>query len=390
MRIVTVLMVLGISRAASATVIASEGFAYSAGNLAGANGGVGWNGAWLNSPLNVDAMGMPLDSHVVTPDSTYAATHPGFVSSGNKFNGYGTQTPNLTGNPSHDVRAFRFIDLTPPEVTPLLDAGRLGKDGTSIWVGFVSRLASGTSGGHGGVHLYDGLTPLDQDPLGGKLAHERVFMGDRASNTVWCLERACGGCMGATSDDTNVQVNGTLRFLVYRFDFLPGNETVRMWIDPPLTGTPTNASAVVTQTAFLDFRFDTVQAGSTNFGSTEVLEIDEFRIATSFGELVDPSRAAPTASSNGPICVGGSLQLFASTVPGATYAWTGPHGFTSTQQNPSIPSTTAAAAGTYAVTATVGAVTSTEATVTVSLGADAAAPSVTAPAALTVTQSICN
>jgi hypothetical protein len=389
MRLAIFLLALG-TLPARATVIVSEGFAYPAGNLAGANGGTGWNGAWLNSPLNVDAMGMPLDSHVVSPDSTYGTTHPGFVSIGNKFDGYGAQTPSLTGNPSHEVRAFRFVDLTRPEVQPLLDAGRLGKDGSSLWIGFVARLASGFSSGNGGIHLYDGLTPLDQDPVGGKLAHERVFMGDRASNTVWFLGRTCGGCPGATIDDTNVQVNGTLRFLVYRFDFLPGSETVRMWIDPPLTGTPTDASALVTQTAFLDFRFDTVEAHSANSGSTEVIELDEFRIATSFGELVDPSRAAPTASSNGPICVGGDLSLFASTVPGATYAWTGPSGFTSSLQNPVVAGATASAAGVYSVTATVGGVTSTEATVTVGLGADSASPLVAAPVAVAVLQSVCN
>jgi hypothetical protein len=62
----------------------------------------------------------------------------------------------------------------------------------------------------------------------------------------------------------------------------------------------------------------------------------------------------PAASSNGPVCVGETLQLAASLVGGATYSWTGPNGFTSTDQNPSIPNTTAAANGIYFVTATAG------------------------------------
>lgn len=48
----------------------------------------------------------------------------------------------------------------------------------------------------------------------------------------------------------------------------------------------------------------------------------------------------------------------ASTVAGATYAWTGPGGFTSSTQNPTRPSATAAMAGTYSVTATVAGCTS--------------------------------
>src|SRR5688572_13676065 len=49
---------------------------------------------------------------------------------------------------------------------------------------------------------------------------------------------------------------------------------------------------------------------------------------------------SPTASNNGPICQGSTLNLSATTIPGATYQWSGPNGFTSTQQNPGIPNTT--------------------------------------------------
>ncbi len=56
--------------------------------------------------------------------------------------------------------------------------------------------------------------------------------------------------------------------------------------------------------------------------------------------------SAPTAGNNGPICAGSTLNLTASTVSGATCAWTGPNGFTSSAQNPSITNATTAAAGT--------------------------------------------
>ena len=68
--------------------------------------------------------------------------------------------------------------------------------------------------------------------------------------------------------------------------------------------------------------------------------------------------AAPTAtaSNNGPICAGGNLTLSANPTPALplagvyTYSWTGPNGFTSNQQNPTIANPTAAASGTYTVT----------------------------------------
>lgn len=50
-------------------------------------------------------------------------------------------------------------------------------------------------------------------------------------------------------------------------------------------------------------------------------------------------------TSNSPVCPNSSLQLNAT--GGAIYNWTGPNGFTSTLQNPTIPNATSANAGTY-------------------------------------------
>jgi len=58
----------------------------------------------------------------------------------------------------------------------------------------------------------------------------------------------------------------------------------------------------------------------------------------------------PVATSNSPVCVGSPLNLTTAAVAGATYSWTGPNGFTSTDQNPTIAAVTAANAGTYSVT----------------------------------------
>jgi beta-glucanase (GH16 family) len=75
-------------------------------------------------------------------------------------------------------------------------------------------------------------------------------------------------------------------------------------------------------------------------------------------EILLPRPPAPTAGNNGPITAGVTLNLTASAVPGATYSWTGPDGFTSTDQNPSIVNATTNASGLYSVTATTGSCTS--------------------------------
>ncbi len=92
---------------------------------------------------------------------------------------------------------------------------------------------------------------------------------------------------------------------------------------------------------------------------------------------VNPLPAAPTVGSNSPLCLGDTLKLTATTSPGATYAWTGPNGFTSAVQNPEIVGVTNAAGGTYTVSASIGNCTSPTSSTTVVINALPAAPTAT-------------
>ena len=75
--------------------------------------------------------------------------------------------------------------------------------------------------------------------------------------------------------------------------------------------------------------------------------------------LVNAVPLAPIVSNNGPVCEANQLALSASTIPGATYNWTGPNGFTSTLQNPIVSTNvTNNMAGNYNVTASLNGCTS--------------------------------
>ncbi len=93
--------------------------------------------------------------------------------------------------------------------------------------------------------------------------------------------------------------------------------------------------------------------------------------------LIVDCPTAPTASSNSPVCQNSSINLTASTVTGATYSWTGPNGFTSSLQNPTISNATAAMAGIYSVTVTVAGCTSPAGTTTVNVTALPTTPTAT-------------
>jgi hypothetical protein len=104
--------------------------------------------------------------------------------------------------------------------------------------------------------------------------------------------------------------------------------------------------------------------------------------AATTGVTVNALPSPPTASNGGIVCVGSTLQLYASSVAGATaYAWTGPNGFTSSSQNPTIPNATLAATGTYSVTVTVntGCTSATAGTTYATVG-DVTPPTIIAPA----------
>lgn len=80
--------------------------------------------------------------------------------------------------------------------------------------------------------------------------------------------------------------------------------------------------------------------------------------ALSAGEVSTNYASPDGAGNNGPVCVGSSLALSATTIGGATYSWAGPGGFTSSLQNPSF-NYTPANAGVYSVQVTVAGCTAT-------------------------------
>ncbi len=83
---------------------------------------------------------------------------------------------------------------------------------------------------------------------------------------------------------------------------------------------------------------------------------------------------APTPSNNGALCEGATLNLSATSISGATYQWSGPGGFSSTLQNPSVSNVTTSAGGIYSVVATKNGCSSAATTTTVIVNAAPATP----------------
>jgi len=97
-------------------------------------------------------------------------------------------------------------------------------------------------------------------------------------------------------------------------------------------------------------------------------------VAATINITVNPSPSTPIASSNAPVCENGLLNLFATVVPGATYFWSGPNGFTANTQNATLNPIPLSSAGIYSVVSIVSSCSSSVAVTSVVVNATPAAP----------------
>jgi len=102
---------------------------------------------------------------------------------------------------------------------------------------------------------------------------------------------------------------------------------------------------------------------------------------------VKPIPATPTASTAGPVCEGGTIQLSTPIISGASYNWSGP-GFSSTSREPQIINAGTANQGTYSVSITVDACVSAAGTVLQTIKSTPAAPTVSNSSPVCVGQNI--
>ncbi len=108
------------------------------------------------------------------------------------------------------------------------------------------------------------------------------------------------------------------------------------------TATTTKIHFTAAQPGFYQYRLYTIQEANKNLMCCQVFS-DTLTI------WVD-AKPVPSASGNTPLCMGNTLNL--TVAKGASYQWTGPAGFTSSIQNPTITNITSAQVGMYKVTLT--------------------------------------
>ena len=153
----------------------------------------------------------------------------------------------------------------------------------------------------------------------------RVALTDSSGDVTYALIKTTGGPVGPGAGPYTV---ATLVFDIVT----QGSDTVDFRADDP----PFYTRLIVAADNSI------IQGGDLTKTDSGTISIDD---------------TTATASSNSPVCEGSTINLYggitgSSPVGPYTYAWTGPNGFNSSDEDPTIPSATTAMAGTYSLTVT--------------------------------------
>lgn len=189
-------------------------------------------------------------------------------------------------------------------------------------------------------------------------------------NTIVCSDICVGPAsaftitlVGRTVEVTNLSANGNSTITVCAGTPVNLSSTAQYGIGPyTYTWNPGNlsgSSVTVTPTS------------TTTYTSKVTTACGDSAISTILVSVVQPP-ATPVISSNGPICEGQTLNLSSNMITNAV--WSGPNGFTSNIQNPTIPNASVAASGTYTAYSVAGTCSSAVATLNVVVNSIPAAP----------------
>lgn len=165
-----------------------------------------------------------------------------------------------------------------------------------------------------------------------------------SNNQSSCLNQVLSYTINISNNQPNAGDNNTVSYCgrqgeINLFTLLQGSYDANgTWSELTSSGTLTNNLWNSAAVSFGTYQFKYRVEGNCNTS-------DEALVNITLKEI--PQQ--PVASSDAVICDTRSLNLYASKVPNATYVWSGPNGFASQQQNPTLNPLSLTDSGTYTV-----------------------------------------
>ena len=234
----TLPLAIGLSSVAAAqvTVIATEQFDYTApGLLQNANAGTGWTNPWTIP--NGGGNEIVIFDPSVTPVMDCRDAVGNYAGQAAEFFA-AARVPDQTGHSS------------------VVDNGFFGADGSTIWISFRTQMYQQFgNGSFGAVQLFS-----TQDP-----SNEQLLLGSPWGTTSWNWGWDDEGGVGLPPEYDFSTDASVCAKLVFRIDHQPGDERVRMWVDPiadfPTSEAP-NLDGVIG-----DLRWDEIRINSGGSGT---------------------------------------------------------------------------------------------------------------------------
>ncbi len=282
---------------------------------------------------------------------------------------YGASTDFNTSTSSALTQTVNAADTT----TVVSSSANPSVSGQSVT--FTATVTATSPGGGtpaGTVTFKDGATTLGTGPLSGGTATFATSSLNTASHSITAVYGASADFNTSTSSTLSQVVGAGNASVAVTSSVNPSivnqsvTVTATVTAGSPATGSPTGTIQFVVDGIYFVGSPVALSAGAATSGNLPGLTQGDHTVAAIYSgdsnfnsvtntltQTVTAPLATCTASNSGPVCEGGTLQLFGITTDTGSdvyYSWAGPNGFTSTNQNPTIANVTANDAGTFTLT----------------------------------------
>jgi hypothetical protein len=264
---------LGFAPRASAGLLAYEPFANAAGTtIIGSSDGFGFSSAWVNYSTSTG-----IDTNTSYGLSYTDGSGNSLTTSGGAGFFQGSTTANASMQP---IRVLSFATGT--------NSGSIKTDGSSIWISFLiarsgpTGTLAGNPYGRGvnlGLDVSNGVTTAVVQHLatGGSSAAPQ--------NTVGLIPQGAAGNLKPST----VTFGGQTNLVVVRIDYLNGNDSAYLWVNPTLGSQPLDSTANTNSLVGFDFSFNDIRmfAGGQANGAQPYGEalLDEVRIGDTWADV---------------------------------------------------------------------------------------------------------
>jgi gliding motility-associated-like protein len=201
-----------------------------------------------------------------------------------------------------------------------------------------------TSSG-GGEYRWSGPNGFTSDNQSDK-QNPSIHWANKANAGVYTVTvTASNGCAGKNT--TSVIVNALPIFLIGSNNPVCEGNTINLTSS---YGTGYSYSWSGPNGFISSLQSPSILNATTGMAGAYKVTVSTFTSCSVWKKTVVKINASPiaTAGSNSPVCLGNTINLTSS--GGTSYTWSGPNGFTSSIQNPSIPNSNTLMTGTYTVT----------------------------------------